>query len=227
MSDSIDNNEKEIRVLVLVEQLANLLQDNTELQDKVAEKLGRSKSAASLRQVILSRREVQFYYNEEDAEMLRPFLDRMIEADCKVPIDFPRSATPQISPRTVYLRIYQGWQWLRDKHKDKEKYIKLYDRTTIRTDMKLGVRIAPKVRDIPALVAVEVDESFDHLLKLQNSISAALAQPQTIDFAIIFDKKNLRLTEEDQDKIKDSLAGLEGITVNTTASSVLIGRRIN
>lgn len=160
MSDSIDKS-KEIHALVLIDELANLLKDDTSLQAALQEKLVRSSSARTLRHVILERRAVQYYYNEEDAEMLRPYLDRMIEMDCKSPIDFPRSAYPTQSPRTIYLRVYQAWQWLRDKHPDKEKYTKLYDRTVIRTDMKLGVRIALKQKVSAPLIAVEADESFD------------------------------------------------------------------
>ncbi len=227
MSNEIDKQIKqEIRVLTLLDELANALRDNPELQDKVSERMSSSATGRELREVVLQRRAAQSYYNEEYALALQPHLDRMIETDCKRPILFARSAFPGVSHLTIYFRVYQAWQWLRDRHPEKQKYIDLYERTVIVKSPKMGVRIQVKQRAAAELIATEIDEGFEHLMQLQSAISEALKAPQTIPFAIIFEKKNLCLNEDDQNTIKDGLAGVEGLTVKVTEHSVVIARRV-
>ena len=221
--------EKELRVLLLVEQLARELKGDIELQDRVAEKLGSSMAGKELRSVLLQRRAAQAYYNEEYAEALKPSLDQMIASGIKTTIEFSLANYPNKSVRTIYLSVYQAWQYLRDHDENKLLYADLYNKTQITQNSRFGVRIRPIETRAPVMRSVPVDERLDDILFLQNSITDAINKAvaeQTIEFAIIFEKKNLSLSEESQNTIKDSLAGLEGITVITTEHSVKIARRL-
>lgn len=227
MSNEIEQQVRaEIRVLTLLDELADALRNNPELQDRVAERMSSSHTGKELREVVMQRRAAQSYYNEEHAEALRPYLDKMIESNCKNPILFTRAAFPGISPRTIYLRVYQAWQWLRDRHEDRHKYIELYSRTVTTMNAVSGVSIREKKRSVGPLVGIEVAESTEHLARVQQEISEALKKPQTIPFAVIYEKKNLSLNDDDQNAIKDGLAGLEGVVCKVTAHQVMVARRI-
>lgn len=228
MSNDIEKQVRaEIRVLTLLDELADALRDNPELQDRVSERMSNSNTGKELREVVMQRRAAQSYYNEEHATALQPYLDRMIESDCKKPILFTRAAFPGISPRTIYLRVYQAWQWLRDRSPERQKYIDLYSRVIITQNTSAGVSIREKKRSVGPLVGIEVAESTEHLAKLQQEISEALKKPQTLPFAVVFEKKNLSLNEDDQNAIKDGLAGIEGVVCKVTEHQVMVARRIS
>lgn len=226
MSDLDISIEKEVRALKLIDSLAALLKDDESLQSRVAEAMEYSASGTQLRSVTLKRRNTQPYYTEANALMLKPYLDQMIERDCKVPIEFPRSSYPTLTPRTIYLRIYQGFQWLRDNHPEKKTYADLYARVEITQSHKTGVRIVQKSNALTPLVARDIDTTFEHLRSLQDGIIEALKQPQAVPVAVVFEKYKLSLSDEDQDKIKDMLAGIEGLTVSIKETEVVIMRRI-
>jgi len=218
--------DKEVRALALIDSLANLLRDDESLQSRLADALEHSPSGTQLRTVTHKRRNAQPYYTESNALMLKPYLDTMIERDCKVPIEFPRSSYPTLTPRTIYLRVYQGFQWLRDHHPDKQTYKDLYNRVVITQSHKTGVRIVEKSSALSPLVARDIDTNFEHLRKLQDGIIEALKQPQEAPVAVVFEKYKLSLTDEDQDKIKDMLAGIEGLTISVKETEIVIMRRV-
>mgnify|MGYP007007267304 CR=1 FL=1 len=228
MSNEIEQQVRaEIRVLTLLDELANALRDNPELQDRVSERMANSNTGKELREVVMQRRAAQSYYNEEHAIALQPYLDMMIQSDCKKPIIFTRAAFPGVSPRTIYLRVYQAWQWLRDKHPERQKYIDLYSRTNITQNPSSGVAIREKKRAVGPLVGIEMVESVEHLAKVQQEISTALSKPQTLPFAVVYEKKGLTLSEDDQNAIKDGLAGIEGVVCKVTEHQVMVARRIS
>ena len=218
--------DKEVRALALIDSLANLLRDDDSLKSRLSDALEHSSAGTQLRSVTLKRRNVQPYYTEANALMLKPYLDSMIERNCKVPIEFPRSSYPSLLPRTIYLRVYQGFQWLRDHHPESAKYQELYDRVTITQSHKTGVRIVEKSNALSPLVARDVDLNFEHLRKLQDGIIEALKQPQEAPVAVVFETYKLSLTDEDQDKIKDMLAGIEGLTLSVKETEIVIMRRV-
>lgn len=228
MSNAIEQQVKqEIRVLTLLDELADALRNNPELQDRVSERMASSNTGKELREVVMQRRAAQSYYNEEHAVALQPYLDKMIESDCKKPIIFTRAAFPGISPRTIYLRIYQAWQWLRDRHEDRQKYIELYSRVIITQSNTSGVCIREKKRSVGPLLGIEIQDTAEHLAKVQQEISEALKKPQTIPFAVVYEKKGLSLTEDDQNAIKDGLAGVDGVVTKVTEHSIMVARRIS
>lgn len=217
---------KEIEVLALLDRLSYLLKDDPVVKERVSEQMSTSHTGRTLREIILQRRAHQFYYNKDEAEKLRKYLDAMIASNCASPIHFP--PTPRHSIRTLYLRIYQAWQWLRDQDENKQVYRDLYDKCAITQDRVRGVRIVPKQTSTGELngFIAEDSESTDSLARIQIGITEALETPQTEPVAIIYEKSNLTLDDDQVAAIKDTLAGLEGITLMIDKTSIKIMRRI-
>lgn len=204
--------DKEIQVLALMDQLNLLLRGDLDLQDKVAERLETGGTGRDLRNVVLRRRASLSYYNEDYAMQLKPYLNRMIESDCTAPIEFPKHKYPGTALRTIYLRVYQAWQYLRDHDAEKAKYIELWGKCQI-TQPRTGIRIIAKKsrHDELTLVGVEIEEKLDDILPLLNEIETAITT-QVSQKTIVFEKNKLSLSPESIEKIRDSMLDVEGIT---------------
>lgn len=222
MSDSVIQVNSELAVLAHMEAINKLLQGNPQLRDAVAEKLESGNLGRELREVVARRKAALSYYTEEHGEQLRPWLDKFI-ADGK-PLEFKLAHYPNTALRTLYLRIYQGWLWLNDNHPDKQKYIELKASTQIVQRPKVGVRIRRKgAVDMP-LHGEEVAEKYDDINKLQNQITEFLEQP--LEHDSIFEQKNLSLSDEQINLIKDSLVGITGVTSIVEVNRVKILRKL-
>ena len=125
--------------------------------------------------------------------------------------------------RTLYLRIYQGWLWLNDNHPDKQKYIELKAASQIVQRPRVGVRIKRKGTVDTPLKGEEVEERFDDINRLQNLITEFLETP--IEQDSIFEQKNLSLSADNIDKIKDGLAGITGVISIVETNRVKILRK--
>lgn len=221
MSDPVIQVNKELAVLAHMEAINKLLQGDEHLRDAVAEKLESGTLGKELRAVVSQRRAALSYYTEEHAEQIRPWLDKHIE-DGK-PVEFKLSHYPNTALRTLYLRIYQGWLWLNDNHPDKQKYIELKAASQIVQRPRVGVRIKRKGTVDTPLKGEEVEERFDDINRLQNLITEFLETP--IEQDSIFEQKNLSLSADNIDKIKDGLAGITGVISIVETNRVKILRK--
>lgn len=212
--------EKELKVLGLIDQLAFELKDDARLADVIADRLEVSTNGRVLRDVLVRRRAEQSYYKQAYAEALKPYLDNIEEQN---PILFSKASFPNTAIRTIYLRVYQAWLWLMDHHADRDKYRALRTRFEI-VQSKYDVRIRRKNVVNVQLPGAVRDEKYDDLLPLQNRITEFLTKPMTQEMEL-FEQNNLSLSEADQEVISDSLAGLEGVTAKVERNLVKILRK--
>lgn len=197
---------KEIAVLSHLSEIQKLLAGDQNLADNLADKLEVLSVGKDLRSLLMSRRTELSYYNEKCGLELMPILDRMIET--KLPQEFKTSTHIGMSVRTLYLKVYQPWLWLIDKHPNLEyrtRYSNLRRDTKI-SQMKSAVRIRYRNAVGENLIADIVNENLEGIVKLQKRISDFLELDITQD--TMLDEKNLSLSDEQIDAIKDSLAGI-------------------
>lgn len=228
----MSDDSKERDILHLLDELKEKLQADPALAERVAERIERSKDNAELRAVILrNRAQQQFYYNEEYAAALRPQLQKLIRQECKV-LQFSKDNYPGKSLRTVYKMIYEAWQWLRDHDPERDSYRALYNEYKIaERPGKRCVRIAPKRNAPEEFVAeelmednIEVASGVQALVELQKSIDEFIKQEMANEMEVK-EWPNVKLSADDIEEVKDSLAGLEGITAIVEANRVKILRK--
>ena len=217
MSDAIN---KEIAILSHLQEIHKLLGTDSELANNVAVKLETLDVGNSVRSLLMGNRAKQPYYTEKCALALQPILDHIY--DTKEAWEFKCADNPALTVRTMYLKVYQSWLWLCDKHPQKEKYRELKGKTMIAQRRGIGVRIY--FRDTAeALQGSKVDLTFDNFSKLQNEITKFLEQELTQ--SALFDRDGLSLSEEQINDIKDSLAGTDVTKVIVETSRVRILRK--
>jgi hypothetical protein len=202
----MDNINKEIAVLSHLTEIQRLLAGDQNLANELADKLEVLSVGKDLRGLLMSRRSELSYYNEKCGMELAPILEQMLQS--RLPQEFKVSTHPGMSVRTLYLKVYQPWLWLMDKHPDpvsRAKYSNLRRDTKI-SQMKHAVRIRFRNAVGDNLVPDAVNEDMDGIMKLQKKISDFLEMDITQD--TMLDEKNLSLSQEQMDGIKDSLAGI-------------------
>ena len=218
---------KEIAVLSHLTEIQKLLAGDQNLADNLADKLEVLAVGKDLRSILMSRRVELSYYNEKCGYELMPILDRML--DTKMPQEFKTTTHIGMSVRTLYLKVYQPWLWLMDRHPDlnlRARYANLKRDTKI-SQMKHAVRIRFRNAVGENLVAENVNEDMDGIMKLQKKISDFLDLDITQD--TMLDEKNLSLSDEQIDAIKDSLAGIpeDRIKLIIDSSRLRILRKVN
>jgi hypothetical protein len=118
---------------------------------------------------------------------------------------------------------------LMDRHPDlslRTRYANLKRDTKI-SQMKHAVRIRFRNAVGENLIAENVNEDMDGIMKLQKKISDFLELDITQD--TMLDEKNLSLSDEQIDAIKDSLAGIpeDRIKLIVDSSRLRILRKVN
>ncbi len=230
-----ENESTEKELLKLLAEVQDLINKNPATAEKVSDQLANSPSFAPTRELLFKRRSEQMYYSGEYGEALIPYLEKL-EADSNLIITFDKKNFRNKSVRTIYLMVYQAWQWLRDQHPEKERFIALYQKYKIAERPKLGsVRIIPKTR-LKAEFFGELGTSENEYgakemaaLNVQEAIDEFLKKEMTQDLEILElpneRVKRISLSESEIEEVKDSMAGLEGITAIVEHNRVKVLRR--
>jgi len=229
MSFETDQTERDI--LLTIEHLNKLLLQNPDAADKV---IARNMAGNMPKTVTIleQRRNAQPYYCEDLALALVPSLAKL-EEDRNCVLTFNRVQYPGRSVRTIYLMIYQAWQWLRYNHPEKERFTQLYNQFKIAERPKQQcVRIMPRTRlqvtQFNPSVTKHVEETgpkeFD-FTRLQDEIDAFITKEMTQDIEVFEPAYKVILGPTDIDAILDSVAGLEGITAKVESRCVKIMRQ--
>lgn len=219
-NQSIAQFNKELTILAHVEAIHKLLENDTALAESIGEKIESLKIGKRIRNVLMVNRKKLSYYNEKCALELAPILDEVIET--RKPKEFKLADHPGMSVRTIYLRVYQSWSWLIDNHEKKEQYA-ILKRDTRLTD-RPNVRIYFKSSE--ALVPSDINVKMDGFVKTQNKINDFLALDIKED--TMFDERDLSLTTEQMEDVKNSLMGLpeDKIKIIIDPTRIRILRRV-
>jgi len=215
-----EETNKDIAVLSLLTDLNKLLDGDANLMARVKDKLNLLPVNANVSKVMLTKRAKQSYYSERFALELKPTLDALIEKH--EPVQFLVSEHPNLTVRTLYLKLYQPWQWLMDFHPDKAKYRQLKQETIIQQKANHSVRILFESQ-LTTLTPKPIDANVDNFVKLQNKITEFLMMP--IDKDQMFDERKCSLNDDQMALIRESLVGLPNIANIIEPSRVRIMRK--
>lgn len=159
------------------------------------------------------------YYKKHFADELIPVLESMLEeGDDPKPREFRYSKFPRYTKKTLLTKISQSWMFLRDKMDPTGKYRKLWDITQL-TPRATGILLhyihTKAVEPMQADVVDDVKITF----KWKEEMEKFLEEGQVGEK---FQKTGLSLTQEQQDDIKNSFVGLEGVHVSVSETTVKV-----
>lgn len=204
----------------LEERFTELLKKNPHLVkalENVANKMVTISEKKDKSQLLKSRPKGT-YYNEIFALQLKPFLDQL-DAGERKHLVFPLKHFRGVRARTLYLRIFQSFQYLCEQTQDealREKYCNLKLRTQlsiegstkedneavcIRMIADLAVMAGPLVGEI-------ADDELTHFESLKQDLANFLESgaPNTV-----FERTGLELTQIEIQELRASLLGLTNV----------------
>lgn len=193
---------KEARVAAIIAELAVLCKDD--INGELADVIAKSAAAAPIRNAVNRTTKNLPYYNEKFAKELIVFLDQRI-ANGK-PVEFRKSAHG-VSSRTLWYKVSQAWDYIRDNLDPSGVYKELWDKSTIRR-LPTGVRIIDRDLSVRPLEGIQVNEEDSAVHRLNNKIMDFLSDDNSKP---MLDIQSLSLTQAEVDELAALLAPVTGV----------------